>query len=86
MTSWAIVNGRHDLGFTDRLELDTWYVDHWSLRLDARILLMTVSQVLRRTGAEAAQNVDAVGFPLPPGTGRPASGSDEEADDRPDTP
>jgi lipopolysaccharide/colanic/teichoic acid biosynthesis glycosyltransferase len=64
ITSWAIVNGRNGLGFAERLELDVRYVERWSLRLDARILLMTISQVLRRTGAEAAQDVDQLGFPL----------------------
>jgi lipopolysaccharide/colanic/teichoic acid biosynthesis glycosyltransferase len=64
ITSWAAVNGRHVLTFKDRLRLDTWYVDHWSLRLDARIVAMTVSQVLRRTDTEAAQNLSRVGFPL----------------------
>jgi sugar transferase EpsL len=66
ITSWAIVNGRNDLGFADRLELDAWYVEHWSLGLDARILTATIGQVFRRSGAVAAQDVDALGFPLPP--------------------
>ena len=38
ITSWAAVNGRHLLRFEERLALDTWYVDHRSLRLDALIL------------------------------------------------
>ena len=65
ITSWAIVNGRHTLGFEERLEMDVWYVEHWSLSLDVRILLMTVSQVLRRAGVVATQEVDEIGFPLP---------------------
>jgi len=65
ITSWAIVNGRHALSFADRLALDTWYVDHWSLRLDLRIMLLTARQVLRRTDVKATQDVDAIGFPLP---------------------
>jgi lipopolysaccharide/colanic/teichoic acid biosynthesis glycosyltransferase len=72
ITSWAIVNGRHGIAFDQRLELDTWYVEHWSLRLDARILGMTVSQVLRRTGVAATQEVDEVGFPLQAEAGEPA--------------
>jgi lipopolysaccharide/colanic/teichoic acid biosynthesis glycosyltransferase len=66
ITSWAIVHGRHSLSFADRLELDVWYVDHWSPWLDLRILAMTIGQVLRRTDVAVAQDVDAVGFPLPP--------------------
>lgn len=76
LTSWAIVNGRHGLGFIERLELDIWYVDHWSLRLDAKILLMTVSQMLRRSGVAATQDVDLVGFPLPGSTISSPAGPD----------
>jgi sugar transferase EpsL len=50
MTGWAQVNGRNSLTWERKFELDLWYVDHWSLRLDARILWMTMSQVLRRAG------------------------------------
>jgi lipopolysaccharide/colanic/teichoic acid biosynthesis glycosyltransferase len=64
ITSWAIVNGRNALAFSDRLALDIWYVDHWSLRLDLRILFMTLRQVLHRTNVDVAQDVDALGFPL----------------------
>ena len=68
ITSWAAVNGRHMLKFQDRLALDTWYVDHWSLRMDARILLMTVAQVIRRTDVTTTQGLADIGFPLPPVT------------------
>lgn len=64
ITSWAAVNGRHRLRFVERLELDVWYVDHWSLRLDARILAMTAGQVLRRTDVTTTQGVVEIGFPL----------------------
>jgi lipopolysaccharide/colanic/teichoic acid biosynthesis glycosyltransferase len=46
MTGWAAVNGRHTLKFKDWLQLDLWYVDHWSLRLDLEILLRTLYQVV----------------------------------------
>jgi len=64
LTSWAAVNGRHVLAFEERLRLDTWYIDHWNLRLDIRILAMTVFQVLRRTDTTAIQDLSAIGFPL----------------------
>jgi lipopolysaccharide/colanic/teichoic acid biosynthesis glycosyltransferase len=83
VTSWAIVNGRNDLGFADRLELDAWYVEHWSLRLDARILAATVGQVFRRSGAVAAQDVDALGFPLPGAPGTRADAPDEPSQPSP---
>jgi sugar transferase EpsL len=46
MTGWAQVNGRNSLSWGEKLELDAWYVDHWSLWLDLRILLMTITAVL----------------------------------------
>jgi sugar transferase EpsL len=64
ITGWAAVNGRNESQFRDRLELDVWYVDHWSLRLDLRILAMTVPQVLRRQSVSTTEDL-ALGFPLP---------------------
>ena len=42
ITGWAQVNGRTSLPWPDRIELDVWYVEHRSLRLDLRILARTV--------------------------------------------
>ena len=78
ITSWAIVNGRHALTFQERLELDVWYVDHWSLSLDLRILSMTAAQVLRRRDVAVTQDVDQIGFPLP-SAGETASLSSTDA-------
>lgn len=50
VTGWAQINGRNALGWDQKFELDIWYVDHQSLALDLRILLMTVFKVLRREG------------------------------------
>lgn len=72
ITSWAAVNGRHTLRFKERLQLDTWYVDHWSLRLDLEIMAMTIGQVLRRSHVTTTQDLAAVGFPLPGVTDRPS--------------
>ncbi len=41
ITGWAQVNGRTSLSWPDRIELDIWYVEHRSLRLDLRILART---------------------------------------------
>ncbi len=53
ITGWAQVNGRNAVDWTKRLAMDVWYVDHWSLRLDARILARTVGKVLRSDGIAA---------------------------------
>jgi sugar transferase EpsL len=65
ITGWAAINGRNVLGFRERLALDVWYVDHWSLGLDLRILLRTPGRVLRRQDATITEDL-ALGFPLPP--------------------
>ena len=54
ITGWVQVNGRNSLTWEQKFELDVWYVDHRSLWLDARILWMTVLQVLRREGISQA--------------------------------
>ena len=41
VTGWAQVNGRTSLPWPERIELDIWYVEHRSLRLDVRILART---------------------------------------------
>jgi lipopolysaccharide/colanic/teichoic acid biosynthesis glycosyltransferase len=50
ITGWTQVNGRNALSWEEKFELDTWYVDHRSLRLDAKILLMTIRQVVGGRG------------------------------------
>jgi len=50
LTGWAQVNGRNGLSWEEKFAHDVWYVDHWSLRLDAKILAKTVVQVLKRDG------------------------------------
>ena len=47
LTGWAQINGRASLSWPERIELDVWYVEHRSLWLDLRILLRTVSVLLR---------------------------------------
>ncbi len=50
VTGWAQVNGRNAITWDEKLALDVWYVDHWSLALDLRILALTAWRVVRRTG------------------------------------
>ncbi len=50
ITGWAQVNGRAALPWAQRIELDLWYVEHRSLRLDLRILAATVGMVLGGRG------------------------------------
>jgi lipopolysaccharide/colanic/teichoic acid biosynthesis glycosyltransferase len=50
ITGWAQVNGRATLPWADRIELDLWYVEHASLRLDLRILVASVRMALTGHG------------------------------------
>lgn len=53
ITGWAQINGRNSLDWEKRLELDVWYVDHYSLGLDLKILAWTIPRVLFRHGITA---------------------------------
>lgn len=53
LTGWAQINGRNYLPWTERLALDVWYVENWSLLLDIRILLKTVAIVVGQEGVSA---------------------------------
>ena len=46
ITGWALVNGRNILSWTERIKLDIWYIDHWSIWLDLKILFKTVWVVI----------------------------------------
>lgn len=46
ITGWALVNGRNILSWPKKIELDIWYVDHWSLWLDLKILIKTIWVVI----------------------------------------
>ncbi|RWO52440.1 sugar transferase [Mesorhizobium sp.] len=54
ITGWAQVNGRNALGWDEKFRLDVWYVDNRSIRLDMKILWMTLLKVVRRDGISAA--------------------------------
>jgi lipopolysaccharide/colanic/teichoic acid biosynthesis glycosyltransferase len=50
ITGWAQINGRNELSWEDKFRLDVWYIDHWSLWLDLRILFLTFWKVVRGEG------------------------------------
>jgi lipopolysaccharide/colanic/teichoic acid biosynthesis glycosyltransferase len=53
VTGWAQVNGRNELTWERKFELDVWYVDNQSLLLDLKIIALTVKKVLLRDGISA---------------------------------
>jgi sugar transferase EpsL len=54
ITGWAQVHGRNALSWEEKFQLDVWYVDHRSLRLDLRIAALTLLAVARRQGISQA--------------------------------
>jgi O-antigen biosynthesis protein WbqP len=47
LTGWAQINGRDSIPIPQKVELDAWYLEHFSFWLDIRILFMTVFKVMR---------------------------------------
>jgi lipopolysaccharide/colanic/teichoic acid biosynthesis glycosyltransferase len=47
LTGWSQTHGREEIGWPERIEQDLWYIEHWSLWLDLKILFLTVAQVFR---------------------------------------
>jgi lipopolysaccharide/colanic/teichoic acid biosynthesis glycosyltransferase len=53
ITGWAQIHGRNYVPWNQRLALDAWYVENWSLSLDFRILVRTALLVLKKEGVSA---------------------------------
>ncbi|MFT3750081.1 MAG: sugar transferase [Agriterribacter sp.] len=64
ITGWAQVNGRNSISWEKKFELDVWYVEHYSLLIDIKILYLTMLKVIKREGVDAESNV-----PMRPFTG-----------------
>jgi len=62
ITGWAQVNGRNALTWEEKFSLDVWYVDHWSLGLDIKILVITLWKALRREGISQPGHATAQEF------------------------
>ena len=76
ITSLAVVSGRNALPWKERIKLDVWYIDHWSLQLDLSILFRTLWKVL--VMREGLYGVDGVNDSFVD----TAPSSDEEGDAR----
>ena len=50
ITGWAQVNGRNNISWKKKFELDVWYVDHMSFLLDMKIFFLTIKKVFVREG------------------------------------
>jgi len=50
ITGWAQVNGRNAISWEEKFKLDVWYVAHWSLWLDIKIIILTIWKIIKREG------------------------------------
>lgn len=62
ITGWAQINGRNTITWEEKFKLDVWYVEHWNLWLDLKILLQTVWKVLQKEGISQANHVTVEDF------------------------
>jgi len=50
ITGWAQVNGRNAITWEEKFKYDVWYIDNWSLKLDIKIIIMTIMKVIKGEG------------------------------------
>ena len=54
ITGWAQVNGRNAISWENKFELDTWYVDNMSFKVDCKILYLTILKVFKQEGISSS--------------------------------
>lgn len=57
ITGWAQINGRNSISWEEKFEYDIWYVEHWSLWLDIKILWLTFFKVVKKDGVNSANDM-----------------------------
>ena len=62
ITGWAQINGRNNLSWTKKFELDVWYVDHCTFSLDMKIAFATIRKVFIREGISKEGEATTVPF------------------------
>lgn len=62
ITGWAQCHGRNAISWTKKFELDVWYVDHISFKIDCEIIVCTILKVFKREGISANGEVTTVPF------------------------
>jgi perosamine synthetase len=60
ITGWAQVNGRNLLSWREKIELDLWYIDHYSFLLDLKIIIKTLAVIFKRQGLYASSLDDQI--------------------------
>lgn len=62
ITGWAQVHGRNILTWEEKFNHDVWYIDHWSIGLDIKIIFLTIIPVLQQKGISQPGQATATEF------------------------
>ena len=62
ITGWAQVNGRNNISWQKKFELDVWYVDNCSLITDIKVIFLSIKKVLLREGINSATSATMEAF------------------------
>jgi sugar transferase EpsL len=62
ITGWAQINGRNEINWEEKFKLDVWYVNHSSLLLDMKIIMLTILKVVKSEGINQPGNVTVESF------------------------
>ena len=57
ITGWAQINGRNNMTWPEKIKLDLWYVDHWSIGLDLKIIFKTFLSVIKKEGIYSEEGI-----------------------------
>lgn len=57
ITGWAQVNGRNNISWTKKFELDVYYVDNLTIWFDIKIIILTIYKVLRKSNINSKDNI-----------------------------
>ena len=64
ITGWAQCHGRNAISWTEKFKLDVWYVDHCSLWVDIKVILITIKKVFAREGIDDNSSSNVVNEPF----------------------
>lgn len=64
ITGWAQCHGRNAITWTEKFKLDVWYVDHCSLWVDIKVILITIGKVIKREGINDNNDAAVVNEPF----------------------
>jgi sugar transferase EpsL len=62
ITGWAQINGRNEISWEEKFELDTWYVKNRTIWLDLKILFITIKRVVKKDGITQVGHVSTEKF------------------------